>query len=139
MIEATEEVKEFLEDAFAYVEANSFEKYQLWKEWFYNTKRVDWKDNLSGFLPTVARWSDKPICVSIRYAHINGKKVVFWYATSQLVFYPAIDTWMKTYMPDAIRGDAQNFQNIVHSIERKLEEESKPENRHLFLSRNKPE
>lgn len=118
MIDASEEVQEFLKDTFAYVEANYFEYQTLWEKWFHESKRVTWEANLSGFLPTVAKYDNRPVCISILYAYINGKKVLFYHATSQMVFYPAIEAWLKKYLPDIIHSDAQNFHNIVHSIER---------------------
>lgn len=118
MIDANEEIQEYLKDAVAYVEANSFEYSILWEKWYHENERVTWEENLSGFLPTVARYDNRPVCINIRYAHINRKKVLFYYATSQMVFYPAIEAWLKKYLPDAKHTDAQNFHNIVLHLEK---------------------
>lgn len=94
------------------VEATSYEKLCLWQEW--HTKCV-WDQILTGILPTIGKLDGRPIVVSLFWARINGKMVLFYEPTSQLVDHLMIDKWFRETFPCAVgyekewKIDAMNF------------------------------
>jgi len=105
--------EQMLADAEFLVEANSFEVMQLWKD--YNDK-VEWYERYGGggFGVTVGNLDNRPVCISIQVESINGHKVLFWCATSQVVDYKMIEALWDVYPNMWASEDANNFHNIVH-------------------------
>lgn len=58
----------------------------------YNFSIKDLKDG-HGILTTITQIFDLPVCVSYRQIFLKDKKMIFWEATSQLVYYPAIEEY----------------------------------------------
>lgn len=125
---------------FAIVEASSEEYQQLWQQYasesFIKEWRVDkqglplerwspsdlhWVSQGNGWGQTVSKILDMPVCISLRFATIEGRRVCFWEATSQLVYYPDIAKWFAKNVPNHDKvetSDATNFHNIVAAIDR---------------------
>lgn len=92
------------------VEATSFEQLTLWQQWH---EKVEWKEHPQGKAPTVGLLDGRPVVLCFFYAHLSGAKVMFWYATSQVVDYLMIDDYLKENFPDVPRTDAMNFAHAV--------------------------
>ncbi len=97
------------------VEANSFEKHTLWDE--YNTTN-NWEQHLSGWLPKVGVTDERPVCISVLWATINGKFVLFWHPTSSLVDHFKIEEYLKTKCPNVKSCDANNFHQCIQFTKR---------------------
>lgn len=118
------DIKTYLEDVVASVEATSFEQYKLWQEMVALYGSDYFVSTNFGYLSTVGYINDRPICISLNTAIVNGKKILFWYATSQVVDYIQIEKWLLKNLPkSAFRGDdsgdyiistdPMNFSNIL--------------------------
>ena len=127
------EMARFLEGVVGVVEATSCEQQYLWQD-----NRVDkfvgpaikpWKENLAGCLQCVGHFAKAPIYISLRTAEIDGHKILFWNATSQVVDYRVIEAWMEANIPQSARrsdgyinqSDATNFRNVFHRMPAKPE------------------
>lgn len=108
-------------DIFYAVEATSCEKHFLWKE--YNVKHA-WKDIGFGWGMHVGELDSMPIVVSLQMAIIDGRRILFYEATSQIVDHRIISKWLNDNVPalkhiEGVRRkmcDATNFHNCLHSI-----------------------
>jgi hypothetical protein len=105
-----------------FVEANSFEKFTLWKEWH---EEIKWEDDAEGFGIEIGRVSSGkrkyPVVVSFNFAKINGTQVCFYYGCSQVVDHPMIEKyitkrWPVKYDSNSRKAmtDADNFHNCIH-------------------------
>ena len=88
----TMSTQEIFAQAALLVEANTFERLCLWKV-FANKEK--WQQIQMGNGFTIGQLDGRPICVSIWYAYVHDKLVVFWEATSQVVDYVAVDAWLE--------------------------------------------
>lgn len=102
------------------VEANSFEKLCLWKEW---KDRLPWREDLSGNLVTIGHVQGRPIVVSLFWANLNGQKVMFTELTSQLADYKLLDAWLDANCAPrydsglrSARCNAMNFHLCAHAV-----------------------
>lgn len=119
------------------VEADSFAQQALWSDYSKGAarmticrrveerldRRVDWEQVGDGWLPRVGDLAGMPVCISLSWALIEGRLVLFHHATSQVVDHRMIDAWMRQQMPQlwpadqrSRTTDATNFYNIVHAI-----------------------
>lgn len=123
--------KEYLKDVVGSVEATNYEKHSLWIEYStdaakhgWGTKdhiRFEWISAREGWLPRVGMIGDRPVCISTLIEEVDGKKLLFWHATSELVDYQMIENWLKEHLPPAAfrgdgylnRTDPTNFSNIL--------------------------
>jgi hypothetical protein len=112
------EVAKFLEGVTGVVEANSFETMCLWE----GNRKVgrSWVEISHGYGATVATLHDRPVVLSLRSAIVEGQKILFIDATSELVDWTLISAWLEKNLPrsaydgDRInRSDAMNFHNVL--------------------------
>ena len=112
---------DFLEGVVGVCEATSCEYHYVWEHWH---ERVEWKQNNVGLGEVVGHLDGRPVFLSLRTAMIDGKKILFWDATSQVVDHEMIRKWLQENLPvsafrdnDPRRGvnqtDATNFHIIV--------------------------
>lgn len=106
-----------------FVEANSFERHQLWRE---HHEKIKWDQHSSGISILVgtikpARKPERPIYVDFSFATINGKLVCFYYGCSALVDYVMIEEWLEKNYPikydngsRRAMSDAGNFHHCLH-------------------------
>ena len=87
--------------------------------------RVDWKDVSSGFSITIGHIKKMPVCVSFRFAFINGKKVCFYECTSRMTDHEMVENWLISRFQLTNDGytrwnhvDAANFHNCINSLDR---------------------
>jgi hypothetical protein len=119
-VSENEQMTAFLANVIGAVEANSYEKLMLWDANTRLTPPRIWKENNSGLLEVVGRLADMPVCIGLWTAEIDGHKILFYDATSQVVDYRMIDNWLETNLPKTAfrkdgyvnKTDAMNFRNI---------------------------
>jgi len=119
-----------LENIFYVVEANSFERSTLWEEWSQasleprpNRTLLNWAGQAHGFSVQVGKLDRRPVMVSITFDTINGAKIVFYDAISQVVDHRMVDKWVEenliSTLPNGRQNhcDAMNFVHCVHAIQ----------------------
>ena len=101
------------------VEANTFEQRILYGAY---KDEVRWVGDNSGYLPTIGHIDDRPVCVSLFWVEIDGKRVLFYHPTSQAVDHKLIEEWLDANMPlneyngRKTRCDADNFHMCVGAV-----------------------
>ena len=118
-----------------FVEASSFERSTLWRDWakeatnaglsseMYKDRQVDWQQQSLGYGQSVGELDGRPVYISLNWATINGRQVMFWEPTSVVVDHDMIEEWLKENLPDGIeKSNAENFHNCVLWINRKNKE-----------------
>lgn len=123
------EFQEKLDETVFLVEATNFEQFALWKMWSPKSdtqcyKRLDsWEQDQCGQWFTIGHLDNRPICISVTWAILNGKRVMFWDMTSQLQDYKmAEDFWEKHFHGKWDNGrrkameDANNFHLCVDAV-----------------------
>lgn len=116
------QMTEFLSGVVGAVEANSFERLSLWED-YHDRRRVSWQQDAAGLLETIGFLDDRPICLSLVTAVVDGRKILFYDATSQVVDHVAIDRWLAEVLPDTarrpngtvIKENAMNFHNALRA------------------------
>lgn len=116
------------------VEADSFAGLMLWQEWAEEARRqwgkvrehfdrVEWLSIGDGYGPNIGDVAGRPVNVSVLWALIEGRLVLFYYGMSQLVDHQMIDAWLRERLPQLFQEgervrttDAMNFGNVVHAI-----------------------
>lgn len=104
------EMQDFLNGVVGVVEANSFETMCLWREYTEELKKP-WKQRTDGLLETIGHVGKMPVCLCLNTAEIDGHKLLFIDATSQMVDYRLIDKWLSKMLPGIRRTNAMNFHN----------------------------
>ena len=117
-----------LKKTFFIVEATSFEVSCLWRDYCNRSDRprygeMTWKQVNPGWMIHICDINNRPCNISTSWYEIDGKLVMFWYATSQLVDYLEIEKWLEekfagTYGKDTRRAatDANNFHLCIQAI-----------------------
>lgn len=101
------------------VEANTFEQSALYSSY---KDKVHWMGDSSGYLPTIGTIDERPVCISLFWVEIDGRRVLFYHPTSQAVDHKLIEEWLDANMPlnefqgRKTRTDANNFHNCVSAI-----------------------
>lgn len=107
---ADDTVQRYLEGAVSVVDANSFETLALWQRW-HKEMGKQWDETRSGYLVTVGMYNKRPVCICIDSAIVDGHKIIFIDACSQLVDHKLVDKWVKLNLPNVTRTNAMNFHN----------------------------
>jgi hypothetical protein len=96
------------------VQATDTERFLLWceNENDKSERKVKWEQTSRGAGSTLGWLDTRPISVTLFYAVLNGKKVAFYDATSQVTDHAMVDDWLKTHTLDHIRYD--NNQRWAH-------------------------
>lgn len=122
------EMADFLAGVVGAVEANSYEQMCIWQD-YHKEHGMSWNARAQGFLETVGHVGDMPVCISLQTVEIDGHKILFYEATSQVVDYRLVEAWLEKTLPDTARDegrngylnrtDAMNFHNVMHSARRR--------------------
>lgn len=103
------------------VEATSFETLSIWKE---HHERRTWQEERRGMLLTVGHLGRRPVCISLSWSVIDGRTVMFWDATSQVVDHKQIEAWFEKNCAPRYDGghrrarcDAMNFHLCIGAID----------------------
>ncbi len=101
------------------VEADSYAQHSLWRNHATASKEfgspcldgpfVDWIQENVGYLLQIGKVDDRPIAISVNYARINNKRIMFYYASSQLIDYVMVESWLKKFGKNIETCDANNF------------------------------
>lgn len=115
------EYEEFLRGVVGVVEATRYEKHSLWKEYAFS-KKVTWEAGLGGPMVTIGKVDGRPVVITLMVDVIDGHRVLFVDATSQVVDWTMIDEWLLQNMPSSAyrkgsqylnRQDPMNFYNVL--------------------------
>jgi len=111
------------------IEATDHEQQALWEKHHYKPSKHSshiktWEEIAMGHGIQIGSVDHRPIAVSIRYAILNDKKVMFYHGMSQLVDYQMIEDWIQMYSLDTIKSndgrwahcDADNFHLCLHFV-----------------------
>lgn len=109
-----DQLKPFVTDIFAVVEANSFERHTLWQR---HAHQYSWEDNLSGIGYVIGTLDDRPIMLSLLTSTLGGKKILWIEPTSQVVDWKMIDEWRRFHLPKLRKWDAGNFHNVIRDLQ----------------------
>lgn len=117
-----QEAKSYTETKFM-VEATNCERFYLWARHsdISSTRHnsdlaVTWETMESSF-HTIGHQQNRPIVVSISWHRINGQVVMFYEATSKLVDWAMIESWLaKQFPPIRHKYDAANFRHCLSHI-----------------------
>lgn len=87
--------------------------------------RVNWEQIRSGFAIRIGEINGLPVNVEFSFAIIEGKKICFYNAISQMVNYKMVEDWLIERFQLTNDGycrwnrvDAQNFHNCINSLDR---------------------
>jgi hypothetical protein len=114
-----------LAQTFYLIEATDFEMQYLTERNERSQNPVIWEQQSGGYLPTIGTLDDRPICLSFRWATLDGALVLFWHATSMVVDHGQIIIYMrKTFphlFPDPVyngsfASNATNFHCCVNAL-----------------------
>lgn len=117
----SEEDRKLFKDVFYMVEATHHEQHTLWEEFHYRPKYPEaqvksWEQVMSGHWLQIGTVDERPICVSIFYAILNGKRVMFYEGISQLVDHEMIEKWRDRYSGEAGHCNPANFHHCMQAI-----------------------
>lgn len=88
------------------IEANSYERMTLREKW---VDKTEWQQHPQGRLVTVGTYRNRAVCISLVWATIRGKAVLFLDPTSELVDWKVIDAWLKKEFPGVRKVAAMHF------------------------------
>lgn len=122
------EITKYLEGVIGVVEANTFEKSELWMRYSKSASPdpnraytcFDWRSSTVGQGLEIGRLAEFPICLSLYVDVIDGHRVLFMHSTSMVTHNGLIRTWLMNVLPaSAMREsgypnmvDALNFTNV---------------------------
>jgi hypothetical protein len=97
------------------VEATDYEALCLWREWH---GEVRWEQEREGVLHTIGRCAGKPVAVTVTWSRINGRRVAFYHASSQVVDHAMVERWVRGELmtPLGTHCDAMNFHRVRDAI-----------------------
>lgn len=103
------------------VEADSFANLELWRNHFHNpihenSKITTWEQVNPGKVITIGHCADSPVCVEVFYNILNGKKVMFYHASSSIVDYGMVEEWISHYGVGIHSCDAMNFHQCISVV-----------------------
>jgi len=119
------------------VEATSEEQHSLWlmysrggakirgSNYPSGVKKLRWNQTNPGWVQQIGWLDNRPICVTIFWARIEGYLVGFWSSDSELVDYKMIKLWLEKTFPNVPTTNSTNFHHVTcHISERKINDKS---------------
>ena len=114
------ELDKWLAGATGAVEATDFERFCLWKD--HTERGGKWESEAQGLMLGCGDLGDMQISLSLFHASVDGKKIVFYNAPSQVVDHRQVEAWIEKHMPASARResgavhktDANNFHIVLH-------------------------
>ena len=103
MFKFNESDSQFFKDVKFLIEADDYSQFALWKE--FHELIDNWQEVSCGYNIEIGKLNRRPIVISINYAILNGKKVLFYWGCSQLVDHKMIEDWIKHFTEKTIRWD----------------------------------
>jgi hypothetical protein len=98
------------------VEATDYERLCVWREWH---APVQWEDEHEGRLCTIGELDGRPIAVCVSWSRVEGRRVAFYHASSQLVDHVVVERWVRSKLlkPGGTHSDAMNFHIVMQAIQ----------------------
>lgn len=119
-ISTKEQQDALFQDVAFIVEADNTTKHLLWYMHYHNpegtSKIKTWRDDTSGFIICIGYCAERPVCVSVFYAFLNDKRVMFYSDSSAIVDHNLIDDWVRTNAKGIGICDAMNFAHCLNAI-----------------------
>jgi len=106
--------EEKLKETYLVVEATSFEQFSLWKEYSKthngdSPKYAKWEEESFGVLITLGELAKMPVCMSLSWAIIDGKRVMFVSQVSKVHDWRMVEEFLKENCPCNRLVTAINF------------------------------
>lgn len=128
--EKEETAETLLKRTFFIVEATSFEGHCLWEahssqstRTLPNGSHVDWVQLNPGYVVQIGTLDGRPVVLSMQWATLDDKLVMFWDMCSQVCDYKMAEKWLDEHffgMYDSgtrrASCDAKNFHMCIHAI-----------------------
>lgn len=130
-----EEINKRFKDTVFLVEANDFERHQLWADHSLEAqkafgssdgnrgnRRCTWKQLNPGFHQTIGHLDNRPISVCVFWNYVNGKLVAFYEATSQVADHQMVEDWIFKQCSPKWGGsrraqcNAMNFHHVLSAV-----------------------
>src|ERR1035437_428034 len=117
-----------LKEVFYVVEATSFEYFCLWEGYAPESQRRipgvskhTWKEDSRGFVQEIGKFGKMPVCISVLFATIDGKLIMFYECCSMVSHMDMVRKWVDKNAPIAqiaclYHSNAQNFHNCIIEI-----------------------
>jgi hypothetical protein len=113
--------EDYLKDVVGVVEATREEQMFLFTRNRAMPEPREWKENLSGYGKTVGELAGMPVFISLMTQKIDGKTILFYYATSVVVDHRLIDAWLEANLPKSAfkpdgklnRSDCANWFQVL--------------------------
>jgi hypothetical protein len=92
------------------VEATHQEQHTFWHDYHHEPRAgvprvLVWTQETRGHMVTLGWLEGRPICVTLFYATLDGTRVLFYEATSQLVDHAMVEQWLRHHTERTIRYD----------------------------------
>ena len=115
-----------LKNTFFVVEATSFEKHCLWRNFAHNSdslfiKNYSFKwEQMDGWMIRLGTLDNRPVNLDVSWVKINDQLVMFWDQCSQVTDYVMTEKWIDKHFKKNYdyKTDANNFHHCLHAIER---------------------
>jgi len=133
------EDEELFKDVVFLVEATHHEQFCFWQDYHHKPKYdncsiQNWEQISMGRMITIGELDNRPICICIYWAKLEGYKVMFYEAVSQVVDHAMVEKWIKHFSLDKITWDnghrwahcdSNNFHHCIHAIQQLQERDGK--------------
>lgn len=103
------------------VEADDYAQQKLWEDWH---KKLSWEPSTRGEMIQIGSILDRPIVITLFVHTLQGHKVLFYNATSQLVDHQMVEEWLEKHCnPKWDNGtrrahtDANNFHHVINHLD----------------------
>lgn len=122
---------ELFKDVVFLVQCTHHEQFTFWQDYFRKPKYKEsavksWEQEGSGYLITIGEIDNRPICINVWWEWLEGYRVMFYEATSQVVDYVIVDNWIEHWTLKSMRYDggyrwahcdSSNFHHCIHAIQ----------------------
>ncbi len=102
------------------VEADEFARFQLNRQWH---EKVDWEFDPRCYKVDIGTFAGFPVTLNLQFTKLNGKRIMFYSPSSQVVDYEMIDQWLQANCnPTRFGGlnrahvDASNFMQVIDFV-----------------------
>lgn len=135
MYKYRKEDADLFKDVVFLVEANHHEQFVFWQDYFHKPKYEKsavktWEQESAGTMIQIGELDNRPICIEIYWQYLDGYKVMFYSACSQVVDHAMVDRWIEHWSLKTIRWDnghrwaqtdSNNFHHCIHAIQELVE------------------
>lgn len=122
--------KKYFEEVVFLVHATSHEQHQFWVD-YHHQPRFDhcrihkWEQVMSGTMIEIGELDNRPINLAVNWAILEGYRVLFYEAVSQVVDYKMVDEWIEHFSKHIrwdnghrwAHTDSNNFHLCINAIQ----------------------